>query len=75
MRKTFQYRLYPTRQQLKKLEATLEECRWLYNETLAYRKDAWEQRQHYVSWYDLTLATQTCVYFLLGTATTLCLLV
>ncbi len=52
MRKTFQYRLYPTRQQLKKLEATLEECRWLYNETLAYRKDAWEQRQHYVSWYD-----------------------
>ena len=52
MRKTFQYRLYPTRQQLKKLEATLEECRWLYNETLAYRKDAWEQRQHYISWYD-----------------------
>ena len=52
MRKTFQYRLYPTRQQLKKLEATLEECRWLYNETLAYRKDAWEQRQQYVSWYD-----------------------
>src|SRR6266702_4388221 len=52
MRKTFQYRLYPTRQQLKKLEATLEECRWLYNETLAYRKDAWEQRQQYISWYD-----------------------
>jgi putative transposase len=48
----FQYRLYPTRQQLKKLEATLEECRWLYNETLAYRKDAWEQRQEHISWYD-----------------------
>ncbi len=47
----FQYRLYPTKQQLKKLEAILEECRWLYNETLAYRKDAWEH-QHYVSWYD-----------------------
>ncbi len=52
MRKIFQYRLYPTKQQLKKLEAVLEECRWLYNETLAYRKDAWEQRQEQVSWYD-----------------------
>jgi len=48
----FQYRLYPTKQQLKKLEAVLEDCRWLYNETLAYRKDAWEQRQEQVSWYD-----------------------
>lgn len=48
----FQYRLYPTKQQLKKLEVVLEECRWLYNETLAYRKDAWEQRQEQVSWYD-----------------------
>jgi putative transposase len=48
----FQYRLYPTKHQLKKLEATLEECHWLYNATLAYRKDAWEQRQELVSWYD-----------------------
>jgi putative transposase len=48
----FQYRLYPTKQQLKKLDATLEECRWLYNETLAYRKAAWEERQEQVSWYD-----------------------
>ena|SRR2546425_743554 len=52
MRKRFQYRLYPTKQQLKKFEAVLEECRWLYNQTLAYRKDAWEQRQEHVSWYD-----------------------
>src|SRR5690242_520721 len=52
MRKMFQYRLYPTKHQLKNLEATLEECRWLYNETLAYRKDAWEQWQEQVSWYD-----------------------
>src|SRR3989442_1490261 len=52
MRKRFQYRLYPTKQQLKKFEAVLEECRWLYNETLAYRKDAWEQRHEHVSWYD-----------------------
>ncbi len=48
----FQYRLYPTKKQITALEQTLEECRWLYNDTLAYRKDAWEQRQEYVSWYE-----------------------
>ena len=36
----FQYQLYPTKRQLKKLEAVLVERRWLYNETLAYRKSA-----------------------------------
>jgi putative transposase len=48
----FMYRLYPTRKQLKALEATLEECRWLYNNTLAYRKDAWEQEQRHASYYE-----------------------
>ena len=46
------YRLYPNKKQLKMLEATLEECRWLYNNTLAYRKEAWEERQERVSYYD-----------------------
>src|SRR5207248_6391167 len=31
---------------------TLEECRWLYNNTLACRKDAWEQEQRNVSYYE-----------------------
>lgn len=48
----FQYRIYPTKKQLHALETVLEECRWLYNETLAYRKGAWEQRQVHISWYD-----------------------
>src|SRR5258708_32101112 len=52
MRKMYQYRMYPTKKQLNVLETTLEECRWLYNNTLAYRKEAWEQRQEYISWYD-----------------------
>jgi putative transposase len=43
MRKTFQYRIYPTKKQLKSLEATLEECRWLYNHLLQKRKRAYEQ--------------------------------
>ena len=42
MRKTFQYRLYPTKSQLRGLEAVLEECRWVYNETLAQRKNLYE---------------------------------
>src|SRR5271157_2758669 len=52
MRKMFQYRLFPTKKQTSQLEAALEECRWLYNETLAYRKDTWEHEQRAVSWYE-----------------------
>lgn len=52
MRKTYLYRLYPTKKQLKALEITLEECRWLYNSTLAYRKEAWEHEQRNASWYE-----------------------
>jgi putative transposase len=30
----------------------LEECRWLYNRTLGYRKDAYEQEQRTADWYE-----------------------
>src|SRR5947207_2130672 len=43
MIKMFQYRLSPNTPQVKKLEATLEECRWLYNHLLEKRKNASEQ--------------------------------
>src|SRR5262252_48522 len=52
IRKTFKYRLYPTKQQQRLLECQLEECRWLYNHLLAERRDAWEQRQESVRLYD-----------------------
>src|SRR6516164_6993926 len=52
MRKTFTYRLYPTKQQQRLLERQLEECRWLYNHLLAARRDAWEQRQASLRLYD-----------------------
>ena len=52
MRKTFKYRLYPNQQQQRLLNAQLEECRWLYNELLAARRDAWEQRQESLRLYD-----------------------
>ncbi|HEY7092926.1 MAG TPA: RNA-guided endonuclease TnpB family protein [Ktedonobacterales bacterium] len=52
MRKTFKYRLYPTKQQQRLLEEQLEECRWLYNDLLAARRAAWEQQQESVRLYD-----------------------
>src|SRR5258708_22339498 len=52
MRKTFKYRLYPTKQQQRLLDGQREECRWLYNHLLAERRDAWEQRGESVRLYD-----------------------
>src|SRR5215467_13488375 len=52
MRKAFKYRLYPNKQQQRLLEQQFEECRWLYNHLLAERRDAWEQRQESLRYYD-----------------------
>ena len=52
MRKTFQFRLYPTRHQDTLLLKALDACRWVYNETLATRKNAWEKDQKTISLYD-----------------------
>jgi len=51
MPKTFEYRLYPTKKQEKKLKETLEECRWLYNHLLEMRKTAYEQEGKSLSLY------------------------
>ena len=52
MRKTFKYRLYPSKRQQRLLDQQVEECRWLYNHLLAARRDAWEQRQESLRLYD-----------------------
>jgi putative transposase len=52
MRKAFKYRIYLTNGQRRILEQQLEECRWVYNATLALRKNAWEQEQRRVDWYE-----------------------
>ena len=59
MRKTIKYRLYPTTRQAHMLEETLDTCRQVYNQTLAHRKEAWEQRQTTLSLYETnTMLTQ-----------------
>ncbi|PDW01980.1 RNA-guided endonuclease InsQ/TnpB family protein [Candidatus Viridilinea mediisalina] len=52
MRKTFTYRIYLTNGQRRILEQQLEECRWVYNETLAERKRAYEERGESLRLYD-----------------------
>jgi len=43
VRKSFQFRLRPTKAQARLLEAQLDECRWLYNELLSQRKLSHEE--------------------------------
>jgi len=43
LRKSFQFRLRPTKKQAKLLQEQLDECRWLYNELLSQRKLAYEE--------------------------------
>jgi putative transposase len=52
LKKTYKYRLFPTKSQRTKLNNTLEICRQVYNQTLGIRKDAWEQEKKSISLYD-----------------------
>src|SRR5256885_2502455 len=52
MHKMFQYRIYPTKKQVQKLNETLNECRWLYNHFLEKRKSTYEQEGQSLSCYN-----------------------
>jgi putative transposase len=52
MRKTFRFRLFPTKAQCTALQHQLDACRWIYNKTLECRRDAWEERKESLSRYD-----------------------
>src|SRR5436305_1087654 len=52
MRKMFQYRIFPNKKQVRKLNETLEECRWLYNHLLECRKTSYEQEGRSLSLYE-----------------------
>jgi putative transposase len=52
MLKTYRYRLKPTKSQVTILERQLELCRFVYNDTLAYRKNAWEFKQRTVKRFE-----------------------
>lgn len=52
IRKALKYRLYPTREQARKLSETLWLCSIVYNTCLAERRDCWELGGHSVTAYD-----------------------
>jgi transposase len=52
MRKTYKYRLYPTRETERKLFWTLTCCRELYNAALSERKDAYTYEGRSISYYE-----------------------
>ncbi len=51
-RQAFLYRLYPSRSQARLLEATLETCRFFYNDCLAERKTAYQERGETIGKYE-----------------------
>ena len=51
MRKTFKYRLYPTKKQAVALDEQLAEACRLYNAALQERRDAWKMRKTPISYY------------------------
>lgn len=52
MLKVFRYRLKPTKSQVAILNRQLDLCRWVYNETLALRKNAWENEDRTISYFE-----------------------
>ena len=55
VRKSFQFRLHPTKKQAKASQAHLDECRWLYNELLNQRKLAYEELDISLSKYQQSM--------------------
>ena len=45
MLKAYKYRIYPTNEQKEQIAKTFGCCRFVYNRTLAYRKEAYEKRE------------------------------
>ena len=49
MLKAYKYRIYPNKEQKIQIEKTFGCCRFVYNQTLAYRKDAYEKEKKSIS--------------------------
>lgn len=52
MLKAYKYRLYPNKQQEELIQKTFGCCRFVYNQTLAYRKNLYEKEKIFVSKID-----------------------
>lgn len=45
MLKVYKYRIYPNKQQIEQIQKTFGCCRFVYNQTLAYRKEMYETKK------------------------------
>lgn len=52
MLKSFKYRLYPNKEQQVQIQKTFGCCRFVYNQTLAYRKELYETEKKSMSKFD-----------------------
>ena len=52
MLKSFKYRLYPNKTQEIQIQKTFGCCRFVYNQTLAYRKNLYETEKKSMSKFD-----------------------
>ncbi len=52
IRKAYVYKLYPSKAQARRMDAVRETCRRFYNDLLAERKTAWEERQEHIGKYE-----------------------
>ncbi len=49
MLKAYKYRIYPNKEQKVQIAKTFGCCRFIYNQTLAYRKETYEKEKKPVS--------------------------
>ena len=52
MLSAYKYRLYPNKQQIEQIQKTFGCCRFVYNQTLAYRKELYETKKESISRID-----------------------
>ena len=52
MRKSYKFRIFPTKSQTKHLESWLETCRELYNAALSERREAWTRQRKSITYLD-----------------------
>lgn len=52
MLKTYKYRLYPNKEQANLIQKTFDCCRFVYNQTLAHRKEMYENKKESMSKID-----------------------
>lgn len=52
MLKAYKYRVYPSDQQIEQIQKTFGCCRFVYNQTLAYRKEKYENTKEPMSKFD-----------------------